>query len=86
MTHHHTLTHSKNDCAVTVDPIGGKWYLLETIPGTRFRTLVEELGIQPARAYFRKIVDERRLGRHGRLKDLLGVDDTKHDCLTMMAY
>lgn len=61
----------QNDCAVTADPDNGTWYLLETIPGRKFRNLASEFGINAARAHFRRIVDQKRHGQTLQLADIL---------------
>lgn len=66
-----SLTLYQNDCAITLDPISGKPYLLETQPGRKYRNITNELGLQAARGYFRAIVDRTRLGRDLRLRDVL---------------
>ncbi|KAK8143589.1 hypothetical protein G3M48_007035 [Beauveria asiatica] len=60
-----------NDCAVTVDPKSGQWYLLETRPGVQFRKLSTDFSIHKAREAFRQAADRHRLERSHRLRDTL---------------
>ncbi len=61
----------QNDSATTVDPSNGTWYVLETKPGKRFRQIEADFDIHVARSYFRRVVDQQRIGQTLELEDVL---------------
>ncbi|KAN0094154.1 kinase-like protein [Hyaloscypha variabilis] len=60
------------DCAITKDPRTGEWFLLQTIPGFRFRSLRNQQNHTTSLQYFRNIVDNIRFGRPQQPSEVLG--------------
>ncbi|KAI9776085.1 MAG: hypothetical protein M1839_000598 [Geoglossum umbratile] len=61
-----------SDCAITKHPQTREWFLLQTVPGFRFRSLRTQQNRTASLRYFRNIVDDVRFGRPQQLSDVLG--------------
>jgi hypothetical protein len=64
----------QNDCSVTKNPETGEWHLLETLPGTRFRSISKVVDEAAAVQFFRGLVENKIQGRTESLPEVLGMN------------
>src|SRR5262245_40497794 len=57
---------------MTKHPRSGEWFLLQTVPGFRFRSLRIQQNHTASLQYFRNIIDDIRFGRPRPLSKVLG--------------
>ena len=70
------INYYQNDCCLSWDMQSGQLYLLETIPGLRFRSRQKFQDKELALLYFRNLVEEHAAGRleDSTMQTLLGTE------------